>query len=259
MKPGIMLATIAGALAAGVGGGFLAIQLSADEASPSAPRTAPTDTNHTSTSDSATEDITALQSKIRLLEARLDQADADAEKPDAMADEVSALKNRIKELEARPTASNTGDSVEADSPDTESPVIEEAVNKAIEKREAENKKAKHEKQKKQVAKWFDGESKRIVTGMNAKLTLSNWQQESISAILSGYTTRRQETMARGMEAKENGTEFDWEGEFRSIEEEFTPQIEGELTASQLETFREVVGQEGGKGGLDNFSEGDGGK
>ncbi|MHC4841504.1 MAG: hypothetical protein ACYTDT_11240 [Planctomycetota bacterium] len=250
MNTGMMMATVVAALGAGVGGGFLAVHFANDDAAPTAPKAAVADADSDNeVVDSSSGELDKLRAKIALLETRLAKAEANDAAPD---DELSAMKARIDKLEESPTAT-AADSGGGGETVVESSDLTEAVNKALEDRETKKKAERAKKKEAETKKYFERESKRLMGAMTKKLELSTWQQESITKIVASYHERQRETWDRGVEAKENGEEFDWEGEFETIEEEFMPLVEAELTASQIETFRagipegEGLGEFGGGG------------
>lgn len=230
--------TLFAALVAGVAGGFVAIQLSSD--SDAAPiMTAVKDEEQHDYSD----ELDSLRNSIKLLEGRILLSESQPEAPDIDVPNatVKKLTERIEQLERTPV-STTKESETTFKVDSET--VSKAIRKELDEQKAQDSAARKKKKAAGVKKWLDGENKRLMSTMTKKLELAQWQQESIGRVLDTYNARYQEMVARVIEAKENGDDFDWDGEFSTIGTEFTPLIEAELTATQLETFRETIGEGG---------------
>lgn len=241
MKPAIMIAVIAGAVVAGGAGGFLATQLAAPTSTPApTPRQIVADQPDAGTDDDLTpvvskqgNDIYAMNSKIDGLFRRLEAAESKAAEADRLAAKLAEVERMIQ------TAPPAADGTAAPAPaiDPENPVFREAVSKAI---------VAHEEAERQrrTEEMTAAQTRRGVETLTERLTLSADQIPKVKAALDDFAIKRRDIMAKGQEAQRNGQEFDWRTEMTNVSKAAADVVRNDLTASQLSTFNELVGERG---------------
>lgn len=258
MKAAWIIATVLSALGAGIGGGFVAVEMLAWDEAPRQVDVAAIEpeVEDAGRADNNSGDVREIKTRLAGLEARLIKTE-DAAKDNSAHEEIDALKARIAELEKAPVEAvaetDEDGNVVVASPGSDA--FKDAVNEAIEKREAEERAERAKQRETWMKNRMESSKERIVTTMTEKLSLTALQQENVKTVLDDYNTKRMELWTKGMEARRSGEEFDWQTERATIESEAKTAIEAELTLSQVSTFQELLGDEE----IDDIGEEEGGR
>ena len=258
MKPAILLGVIfAGALAGGAGG-YVATQLAPEPARQQASRPAAIAPEATAGTDLGPaveghgKSLNALQMQVAGLESRLADAEAKAksasESAASLKAELDASRQKLNDLESRPGAAvaNGGstDGSVAVPPELGTPEFKAAVDAAIKEREEQQRKERDAEREREMADRMAQANKSALDKMNEKLVLSVEQQDKIKTHLDAFSNARRDVMRRGMEARQAGTEFNWEQEMTTVNNTATEAVRAELSSAQLTTFNEMVGERG---------------
>ena len=84
----------------------------------------------------------------------------------------------------------------------------------------------------------------IVNRLVESLTLTTAQQSKVDTVVADYLEKRGEVWTRSMEARRSGTTFDMRAEMQTVEQTAQAAVRNELLGGQLQTFNELVGDNG---------------
>jgi hypothetical protein len=255
MKSAWLIIAVAASVFAGAGGGLVATKYLAEEtkaAKTSTVETAKLDDGGTEAKDH-TGEIARLQKDIGDLMVRLEKAESANGDNAALQKKYTELSVQLAEMKKNATVAKTADGTPGEVSSSD-PVLAEKVEAIIAEREAAERAARDAEREKQMQEMITRRNTQILDKLSTELSLTEAQKVNVQVALDDYTTKRREVFTRGQEARTNGTEFDWQGEFKTVNDAAAEAVRAELSTSQVSTFNTLIGE----GSLDDLAGGWGG-
>jgi hypothetical protein len=186
--------------------------------------------------------IRDLSGKIASLNERLDKADKhtqDTAAIDKKIDDVNATLAKVKEKVENQPANTSGSGAVNGGATTQ-----DDFDKMADAREARLKEEERVKREKERADQTAKFNAAIVESMNTKLLLDVTQKEKIAKVLEAQNAKFDELRKKGQAARDNGEQFDWRKEMKTVSDETLAAVRAELTPGQATTFDELTKDQG---------------
>lgn len=244
MKPAVLIAVVFGAIIAGGAGGFLAAQFAAPTPTAPVPQlSAAPAAEHDDLKpelDTHAGKIVKLTNEVDRLVVRLNAAEEKARQADGLAAKVGDLTKQLETVRANPAAT-TNEGATGTIPQTE---IDRIVDARLEAREKEQAAAREAERERGAEEFRANMSKRAVDTLTERLSLNSEQAPKVKAAVEAYVAKSGEIWRKGMEARRNNQEFDWNTEIDAANKAATEEVKALLSSAQLTTFNELVGDRG---------------
>jgi hypothetical protein len=133
-------------------------------------------------------------------------------------------------------------------------VLAEEVERILAEREAARQAERDAEREKQMADMIARRNTQILDKLTTELSLTEAQKTNVNNILTDYTAKRREAFERGNKARQDGVEFDWQAEFKVVNDAAAEAVRAELSTAQVSTFNTLIGE----GSLDDLAGGWGG-
>jgi hypothetical protein len=256
MKSAWLIVAVLASVVAGAGGGYIATRFAAEKpqnkVATAEPLSLDGDTQAKGVDHS--DQITKLQQDIDGLLIRLAKAEsANADAAD-LQKKLDALNKQIAELKATPTV--VAKPVDGTTPpaSTTNPELAAEVDRILAEREAAEDAKRDAEREKQMADMIAARNTKILDKLSTDLALTEVQKSNVQVLLDDYTVKRREVWERGNKARTDGVEFDWQVEFKTVNDAAADAVRAELSTAQVSTFNTLIGE----GSLDDLAGGWGG-
>lgn len=258
MKSAWLIVAVLASVVAGAGGGYVATHFAAEKTTQNKVASAEPlslDGDSQATGVDHSDQIKTLQQDINGLYVRLESAEGAKADAVALQKKIDALTAQIADLKASGTV--VAKPVDGEITPTATPTNPELaaeVDKILAEREAAREAERTAEREKQMADMVARRNTQILDKLATDLSLTETQKTSVNNVLTDYTTKRRETWERGQQAQRDGVEFDWQAEFKTVNDAAAEAVRAELSTAQLSTFNTLIGE----GSLDDLAGGWGG-
>jgi hypothetical protein len=255
MKSAWLIVAVVASVLAGAGGGYIATHFAAEKPQNKvAAVDRPLEGKEEARGVDHSGQITKLQQDIDGLLIRLAAAEkANADAAD-LQKKIDALNAQLVELKAAaPVVTNPGEGTTTPA-SAANPELAAEVDRIIAEREAAKEAERNAEREKQMADMIAARNTKILDKLTTELSLTEAQKANVQVLLDDYTTKRREVWERGNKARTDGVEFDWQVEFKTVNDAAAEAVRAELSTAQVSTFNTLIGE----GSLDDLAGGWGG-
>jgi hypothetical protein len=257
MKSAWLIVAVLASVVAGAGGGYVATHFAdkptQNKVASAEPLSLDDDSKPAAVDNS--DQIKKLEGDIGALMTRLEKAESANADAAGLQKKIDALNTQIAELKAAgAVAAKPVDGGTIPTATSTNPELAAEVDKIIAEREAAKEAERQAEREKQMADMIAARNTKILDKLTTELSLTEAQKTNVQVLLDDYTAKRRATWDRAQQAQKDGVEFDWQGEFKTVNDAAAEAVRAELSTAQVSTFNTLLGE----GSLDDLAGGWGG-